>query len=193
MNKKVTHPSWTLFLDRDGVINERIPGRYIQHWDEFQFTPNCLEAIAMFGKIFQTIVVVTNQQGIDKGIMTKEELEKVHQTLLSKVKNSEGHIDKVYYCPHLKIHNPPCRKPNTGMAWQAKKDFPHIDFQKSIMVGDSFSDMEFGWQLGMRTVFIEGKSEENERTANIPVDARFENLWQFAQSLQAPLVNILMD
>ena len=185
--------SWTLFLDRDGVINTRLPGRYIKQWEEFEFTPNCLEAIVEFGKIFNTIVVVTNQQGIGKGIMTKNELEKVHDELRSKVKGSGGHIDKIYYCPKLKIHNPPCRKPNTGMAWQAKKDFPHINFHKSIMVGDSFSDMEFGWQLGMRTIFIEGKEEENERTAKIPVDARFENLWQFAEYLKSPLANILLD
>ena len=174
--------------------NQRtIAWRYIQFWEEFQFTPNCLEAIATFGKIFCTIVVVTNQQGIDKGIMTKEELEKVHETLLEKVKNSGGHIDRVYYCPKLAKHNPRCRKPNTGMGWQAKKDFPHIDFQKSIMVGDSFSDMEFGWQLGMRTFFIEGKGEEKERTANIPVDAKFDNLWQVVEYLQSPEVNFLMD
>jgi len=185
--------SWTLFLDRDGVINKRLPGRYIKDWSEFEFTSNCLQAIVEFGKIFKTIVVVTNQQGIDKGIMTKEELEKVHDTLRLKVKDSGGHIDRIYYCPKLAIHNPPCRKPNIGMAWQAKKDFPHINFQKSFMVGDSFSDMEFGWQLGMRTIFIEGKEEENERTAKIPVDARFENLWQFAEYLQSPLVNILID
>jgi len=185
--------TWTLFLDRDGVINERLPGRYIQFWEEFQFTPNCLEAITAFGKMFRNIVVVTNQQGIGKGIMTKEELEKVHDTLLQKVKSSGGQIDRVYYCPKLSKDNPPCRKPNTGMAWQAKKDFPQIDFQKSIMVGDSFSDMEFGWQLGMRTFFIEGKGEEKERTANIPVDARFDNLWQVAEYLQSPEVKFLMD
>ena len=185
--------TWTLFLDRDGVINERLPGRYVKDWEEFQFTPNCLKAIEAFGKMFHTIVVVTNQQGIDKGIMTKEELDGVHNTLLTEVKNSGGHIDRIYYCPKLSKFNPPCRKPNTGMAWQAKKDFPNIDFQKSIMVGDSFSDMEFGWQLGMRTIFIEGKKEENERTAKIPVDARFENLWQVSEYLKSPSVSFPMD
>ena len=185
--------SWTLFLDRDGVINTRLPGRYVKQWKDFEFTPNCLEAIAEFGKIFKTIVVVTNQQGIGKGIMTKEELEKIHDELRLKVKNAGGCIDQIYYSHKLKVHNPPCRKPNTGMAWQAKKEFPHIDFQKSIMVGDSFSDMEFGWQLGMRTIFIEGKEEENERTAKIPVDARFKQLWHFAQYLKSPLVDFMID
>ena len=187
-----TNSSWTLFLDRDGVINKRLPGRYVQLWEEFEFTPNCLKAIAEFGKLFQTIVVVTNQQGIGKGIMTKKELEKLHDTMCLKIKEAGGSIDHVYYSPKLKIHNPPCRKPNTGMAFQAKKDFPHIDFQKSIMVGDSFSDMEFGWNLGMKTIFIEGKEEEKKLTANIPVDARFKNLWQVAQYLHTPS-NILID
>lgn len=175
--------NWTLFLDRDGVINKRLPGRYVKNWEQFEFTHRCLEAAKIFKDYFQTIVVVTNQQGIGKGIMTKEQLESIHKKMIAEIEQHGGFINKVYYCPELKEHNPRCRKPNTGMGWQAKKDFPTIDFQKSVMVGDSFSDMEFGWQLGMKTIFIEGKDEENERTANIPVDSRFENLWQFANSL----------
>ncbi|MEM6965776.1 MAG: HAD family hydrolase [Bacteroidota bacterium] len=189
----MTNKNWTLFLDRDGVINKRLPNRYVESWDQFEFTYRCLEAIKIFKDFFQTIVVVTNQQGIGKGIMTKVQLETLHKKMLHTINTHGGFIHKVYYCPDLKANNPPCRKPNTGMGWQAQRDFPTIDFQKSIMVGDSFSDMEFGWQLGMKTVFIEGKHEENERTANIPVERRYENLWQFAEELDSTRGEILVE
>ena len=179
---------WTLFLDRDGVINVRLPNRYVKSWNECQFTYRCLEAMKVFYNYFETIVVVTNQQGIGKGIMTVEELDMVHHTMIIEVKKAEGQIDKVYYCPNLKEDNSPNRKPNIGMGLQAKRDFPAIDFQKSIMVGDSFSDIEFGWQLGMKTIFIEGKEEERARTANIPVDGRFENLWEMSEALESLLL-----
>lgn len=177
---------WTLFLDRDGVINVRLPDQYVHDWSDFTFSHRCMEAMPVFKKYFDTTVVVTNQQGIGKGIMTKEQLDSIHVNMLLEIEKNGGLINKVYYSPHLRKDNPPCRKPNTGMAYQAKRDFPTIDFQKCVMVGDSFSDMEFGWQMGMKTIFIEGKEEENERTANIPVDERFENLWQFAEFLERP-------
>ncbi|HFB99624.1 MAG TPA: HAD-IIIA family hydrolase, partial [Phaeodactylibacter sp.] len=175
---------WTLFLDRDGVINERLVGTYVMDWKDFRFTYRCLDAIKIFKKYFDTIVVVTNQQCIGKGEMTVEKLNAIHTQMITTIENHGGQIDKAYFCPNLRAENAPCRKPNTGMGWQAKKDFPTINFQQSIMVGDSFSDMEFGWQLGTKTIFIEGKEEENERTARIPVDGRFENLWQFAKYLE---------
>lgn len=177
---------WTLFLDRDGVINRRLPGTYVKRWEDFEFTYRALEAIKIFGEYFETIVVVTNQQCIGKKELTVPELDFIHNNMKQTIESNGGKIDKVYYCPNLKAENAPCRKPNPGMGWQAKKDFPHIDFQQSVMVGDSFSDMEFGWQLGTKTVFIEGKEEETERTRQIPVDARFENLWQLAEYLRDP-------
>ena len=183
--------NWTLFLDRDGVINKRLPNQYVGKWEDFKFTYRCLDAIKLFKEYFEVIVVVTNQQGIGKGLMTEAELQVIHDNMIAAVRNHGGDINKAYFAPGLRKDNPPTRKPNTGMGFQAKRDFPTIDFQKSIMVGDSFSDMEFGWQLGTKTIFIEGKEEENERTTNIPVDGRFENLWQFAQYLDDPETELM--
>ena len=182
---------WTLFLDRDGVINERLVGTYVKDWKDFKFTYRALEAIKIFKEYFNPIVVVTNQQCIGKKELTRKELDTIHGNMMSEIEKSGGFVDKTYYCPNLKSDNAPCRKPNPGMGWQAKKDFPIINFQKSIMVGDSFSDMEFGWQLGTKTIFIEGKSEETARTAQIPVDGRFENLWQFAEYLESPECDLI--
>ena len=150
--------SWTLFLDRDGVINKKIPNDYVKEVNEFHFLPGVLESIKVFNAIFNRIIVVTNQQGIDKERMTHEDLEVVHNHMLDIIEKTGGHIDQVYYCPHLAVYDPLCRKPNPGMALQAQKDFPEIDFKKSIMVGDSESDVVFGNNLGMKTVYIASKS-----------------------------------
>src|SRR5690606_17999981 len=97
---------WTLFLDRDGVINERIPGAYVEHPAQFVFTDKCLEAMAIFKKIFKRIVVVTNQQGIGKGGMSERQLQKVHNAMRSAVERAGGRIDGIYFCPDLEKFNP---------------------------------------------------------------------------------------
>src|SRR5688572_23731927 len=96
----------TLFLDRDGVINERIPGDYVKNWDEFIFLDGVLEALNILARKFNRIVVVTNQQGIAKGLMTEEDLNKVHQRMVLEIQESGGKIDKVYFCPLSEKLNP---------------------------------------------------------------------------------------
>ena len=96
---------------------------------------------------------MTNQQGIGKGLMTTEQLHTIHQSMLDKIREQGGRVDAVYFCPDLKSKPDNCRKPGIFMALQAQADFPEIDFSKSIMVGDSFSDMEFGRRTGMFTVY----------------------------------------
>lgn len=147
--------SWTLFLDRDGVINEKLDGDYVKKIEEFQFLPGVLEAMPILRKRFGRIVIVTNQQGIGKGIMTAGDLKKVHDYMEEELKKVKVALDGIYYCPELAEKNAPCRKPNTGMAIEARHDFPEIDFEKSIMVGDSLSDMQMGRRAGMYTVFIQ--------------------------------------
>lgn len=167
---------WTLFLDRDGVINKRLMGDYVKKVEEFEFIPGSLESIAAFSSIFSRIIVVTNQQGIGKGLMTHEDLALVHSKMLKLVEQEGGKIDQVYYCPELADQDPECRKPNTGMADQAKIDFPDIDFQKAIMVGDTPTDLEFGKRKGMYTVYI---NEQQDELA----DAVYPSLAEFRMDL----------
>lgn len=159
VNKIIIDKSWTLFLDRDGVINHRIPGAYVQKPEEFDFFEGVPAAIAQLSRQFGKIVVVTNQQGIGKRLMTKEDLDIVHFEMCAAVEAAGGRIDAVYYCPLLASENPFCRKPQAGMGLQAQKDFPEIDFKKSVMVGDSLSDMGFGSALGMVNVLVETNKE----------------------------------
>ena len=146
--------SWTLFLDRDGVINKKIENDYVLDWTQFEFLPGVFEAIKTFSQVFGKIIVVTNQQGIGKGLMTEVKLKSIHSNMITEIEKHEGRIDAIYYSPHIKESNHVDRKPNVGMALRAKKDFPEIDFKKSIMAGDSHSDMEFGHRLEMVKAFI---------------------------------------
>lgn len=178
----------TLFLDRDGVINERLPGDYVAHWPDFQFTSRALEALAFFATHFQHIIVVTNQQGIGKGQMSETQLAEIHQKMIQEIEATGGRIDAVYHCPDLSSVVNNCRKPALAMALKAQADFPSINFQTSIMVGDSVSDLEFGQNLGMYTVLIEGKADELDKLeralANgLQVHQRFTSLWEFAAFL----------
>ena len=153
--------SWSLFLDRDGVINEKIENDYVKNWDEFKFKDGVLQAVAGLGKIFGRIFIVTNQRGVGLGVMTEDKLNEIHGKLLSEITSLSGRIDKIYYCTAVD-NCAECRKPNIGMGLKAKSDFPEIEFSKSIIVGDSISDMEFGKNLGMKTVFIGDKSKYEE-------------------------------
>ena len=146
--------SWTLFLDRDGVINKKIPNDYVKSWEEFEFLPDTLTALRYIGNFFGTVVIVTNQQGIGKELMTKKDIADIHQKMMIDIKAAGGRIDEIYYCPDLAEDKTPCRKPEIGMALWAKRDFPQIDFSKSIMVGDSPSDLKFGLNLGMKSFLV---------------------------------------
>ncbi len=172
--------TWTLFLDRDGVINEREVGGYIKKVDDFSFVPGTIKAVEKLSGIFGRIVIVTNQAGIGKGLMTEKDLQSVHRHMLKTFDLLDGRIDKVYHCPDKPDSNSPNRKPETGMAFQAKADFPEIEFSRSVIVGDSISDMQFGAKLGMVKVFITSKSED---PSEVKPDFEFASLKDFADSL----------
>ena len=172
--------TWTLFLDRDGVINEREVNDYVKKVDDFSFIPGSIKAIEKLSGIFGRIVVVTNQAGIGKGVMTEKQLNDIHRHLLKTIDLLDGRIDKIYHCPDKPDSNSPNRKPETGMALQAQADFPEIDFSRSVIVGDSLSDMEFGARLGMVKVFIEGKGEDP--SVSQP-EYQFKTLKEFADAL----------
>ena len=146
--------SWTLFLDRDGVINTHRPDDYVKNETEFEWIAGSKEAIRDLSQLIGRVLVVTNQQGIGKGMMTVYDLDKIHWKMQTVLEAIGGRIDRVYYCPHLAAIMPKCRKPDIGMAEEAQQDFPEINFSKSIMIGDSDSDIEFGCRLGMFTVRV---------------------------------------
>lgn len=170
--------SWTLFLDRDGVINVRLIDDYVKNINEFQFMPGVLDAFRIFAERFGKIIIVTNQQGVGKGLMTLETVDSIHDFMKKMIENQKGRVDAIYVCPQLKTAPDNFRKPNPKMAYMAKNDFPAIDFSKSIMIGDSNSDIEFGHNAGMHTILI-----GDEVTKSV-ADDRFDSLIQFANTLK---------
>jgi len=146
--------TWTLFLDRDGVINKKRDNDYVKNLDELELLPNAAKDIAALSKIFGRVVIVTNQQGVGKKLMSTRDVEKIHTHIRQMVENENGLIDAIYYAPQLESENSSMRKPEIGMALRAKVDFNEIEFSKSIMVGDSPSDMEFGKRANMFQVFV---------------------------------------
>ena len=171
--------NWTLFLDRDGVINKKIDNDYVKQWIEFEFIEGVLDALKFLNTVFGNIILVTNQQGIGKKLYRKEDLEIIHKNMLYEIAYHGGKIDKVYFSPYLKSENHPFRKPGIGMALKAKEDISTINFKESIMVGDSMSDMEFGRNAGMKTIYISGEITENDK-----IDFNFKSLNEIVISLQ---------
>ncbi len=181
MNHFTIDDNWTLFLDRDGVINHELHLSYVNNWDEFTFYDGAKEAFKIFATKFKYILVVTNQRGIGKGITKIENLHIIHQNMKAEIAIAGGKIDGIYFCPDLDKDSPN-RKPNIGMALQAKQDFPEIDFEKSIMVGNNISDMEFGHNIGAKTVLLTTTIPEPPPAINY-IDAVYGSLYQFAKTL----------
>jgi histidinol-phosphate phosphatase family protein len=174
---------WTLFLDRDGVVNKEIVGSYVTSPTEFEFCEGVPEAMQSLAELFGTIVVVTNQRGVGRGLMSTETLREIHGSMEEGIEAAGGRIDRVYACTAVSDddHN---RKPNTGMALQAREDFPHIDFHRSVIVGNSLSDMEFGKRLGMHTVFLTTKHEPFDLPHDL-IDEQFPSLQDWTKSVMS--------
>jgi histidinol-phosphate phosphatase family protein len=175
--------TWTLFLDRDGVINTELPGDYVKTVDELEIMPGVPEAMARLSKIFGHIFIVTNQRGVGRGIMTEEELSTVHNHLQKLIIDAGGRIDKIYYCTDID-NDSINRKPNPGMGLQAKKDFPSINLHKSYMVGNHLSDMQFGRNIGAKTVYIASTHPEVDPNHTL-IDIYCKDLPEFATLIGA--------
>lgn len=173
-------PGWTLFLDRDGVINKRIPNDYVKFPDDFIFLPGVTDSFSAFSKLFDIIVVVTNQQGIGRGLMTSDQLVSVHQKMIGEINRFGGRIDAVFFSPDLINSRSFTRKPAIGMGLQARRHFPSINFKKSIMVGDTESDILFGYRLGMVTVLVGAEKEAIFQSGGM-LDYSFPDLLSFAR------------
>ncbi len=174
--------TWTLFLDRDGVINVEKHEDYIHTWDEFTFYSGVKEALKIFTETFGKIFIITNQRGVAKGLTKLEDLETIHGNMIKEFEEAGGKIDKIYYSIDLDNESQN-RKPNPGMGLQAKKDFPEIDFSKSIMIGNTLSDMKFGRNLNVAfNIFLPTTRKEVDIN-NPDIDFVFEDLISVARAL----------
>ena len=151
-----------VFLDRDGVINEKMPeGQYVRSELDLRILPGVPRAIATLNEAGIRVLVVSNQRGVSLGLMSSAAVDRIHMSLQKQLRELSARIDGMYYCPHDK-NSCTCRKPLPGLFEQALRDFPDIEATRSVMIGDSFSDIEFGYRLGMETIWIQGGSKDRK-------------------------------
>ncbi len=169
----------TVFLDRDGVLNEKMPeGQWVTRWADFHVLPGVPEAIAKLNRAGLRVIVVSNQRGIALGRFSSADVEAIH-TAFQKLLTAQGaHVDAFYFCPHDRLECN-CRKPLPGLFEQARGEFPEIRATTSAVIGDSLPDIEFGRRLGMMTIFVDGAPEHQKPGAKKAIqiaNLRFDSL-----------------
>ncbi len=153
MRRKPAKKIGVIFLDRDGVINLPPAGRYISGWDQFRFLPDVLKTLHRLNTRGDRVIVISNQSGVGRGIMTKRQLTEVTRKMVAEIRKNGGHLDAVYYCTHHPEKGCRCRKPHPGMLKKAAARFP-IDLKKSFFIGDSETDILTGRFAGCRTILV---------------------------------------
>jgi D-glycero-D-manno-heptose 1,7-bisphosphate phosphatase len=178
-NKFLSRDLRTVFLDRDGVLNEKMPeGRFVTSWREFNLLPGVPQAIARLNRAGLRVVVVSNQRGVALGLYTPADVHAIHSAFQEELQSHGAHVDGFYFCPHDK-RQCNCRKPLPGLFEQAQAEFSEITAATSAMIGDSLSDIEFGRRLWMLTIFIDGNPQHRKPGAEAArelADLRFPSL-----------------
>jgi len=150
MTKQLGKPA--IFLDRDGTLNE--PVGFVNHASLFRLFPWTVDAIRLINREGYLAVVVTNQSGVARGLYTEELLDEVHGGFEKTLADAGVHLDGIYFCPHGPTQNEcDCRKPKPGMLHRAQEDLG-IDLTRSVVIGDSYSDLELGWNVGARSALV---------------------------------------
>lgn len=176
-----------LFLDRDGVINERIFGSYVTNWSEFKFTSGIVSALSQVSILQLPIIVVSNQAGVGKNLVTKAQLAEVTQRFVRELAAAGARIDAVYYCPHRPDENCRCRKPATGLLTRAAADWS-VDLRRSVLIGDSRSDLTAAEAVGCKALYF-----SQAESPDAPHQALAGKISHNSQSLFAAIKIALRD
>ena len=136
------------------MINERPPaGSYIGSWEEIRFIPAIVDWIRLFNLLGYLVVVVTNQRGISRGLISREAVETLHRKMTEYLAARGARIDDVLYCPHEE-DTCNCRKPKPGLLLEAQARWG-IDFSRSILIGDSDRDRALAKTVGLRFALVD--------------------------------------
>lgn len=170
---------YTLFIDRDGVINKPIVDDYAKRLEDFILCNGAVDALGELSQLFKRVILVTNQQGIGRAVMAESDLEDVHLKMYKAMKaKGLGYFDAALFAPYLTSESHPWRKPSNGMLHKAKNYFPDIDFTKAIMVGDSPGDMKLADSLDILKVKISNPQFDFDNQ-----DLQFDSLSAFVDSM----------
>lgn len=142
-----------VFVDRDGVINRNLVGDYVRTADQFEFLPGAIEGLARLKSAGCTVIILSNQAGVGKGLMSSADLERINDEMLRAISEHGGEVSAVYYCTHRKDEGCACRKPQAGLFARAAQDLG-ISLEGSYLIGDALSDLQAGVNAGCRTVIV---------------------------------------
>jgi D-glycero-D-manno-heptose 1,7-bisphosphate phosphatase len=142
-----------VLTDRDGVINQRIVGGYVTSWEKFVFLPGALDALRLLAAKDYRVIVVSNQAGVGKGLMTAADLQEITHRFVEEVDAQGGRIQAVYYCTHQAGDDCPCRKPKPGLLLKAQAEH-HFTFEDTFLIGDSESDLLAAHAVGCPTIMV---------------------------------------
>jgi D-glycero-D-manno-heptose 1,7-bisphosphate phosphatase len=175
ISKELETSHRAVFFDRDGVVNRRRVADYVKEWEEFEFLPEIFDVLPRVHAAGYLAVLVTNQRGIARGLMSEDALAGIHDAMQAELaRRASVRFDAIYFCPHERDAGCACRKPLPGMLVDAARDHG-IDLGRSWMIGDSESDIEAGRAAGCRTILIAGDGVDS--AADIVVGS-LEEAWR---------------
>lgn len=146
LQNEIIDPTRIAFLDRDGVINHDSPD-YIRELSEFHLLSRSLDALKLLFENGWSVIVITNQSVIGRGLTSLAGLERIHAHLKNRVADGGGRIADIFFCPHRPDEDCRCRKPKPEMIWKAAKKYG-IDLSTAVMVGDRTKDIQCGQNAG---------------------------------------------
>jgi len=181
LNNILAGQGWSLFLDRDGVINRHIEGGYVLNPGSLEIIEGVVDALPLLSGFFNYIFIVTNQQCVGRGLISMSEVEAIHDMMRSLIDPERRYITDIFVSPYHAEERNEFRKPGIGMAKKAVSLYRDVDLSRSVMAGDSATDMIFGRKAGMKNVFI-GREPLEEVSL---YDWCFNSLYDFAAEIES--------
>lgn len=197
--RNIANKQKAVFLDRDGTINVYVDN--LARTEDFTLIDKTTEAIKGLNRSNYLSIVATNQPAIAKGMLTREGLGEIHKKMETLLGNERAYVDDIFYCPHhpdkgfegeipeLKI-NCNCRKPNTGMIYEAVEKY-NIDVDQSFFVGDTTSDLLTAVKAGLKSVLVRTGMAGKDKKYDICPDFIFQDLFEFQNFLLNDYENYL--
>lgn len=170
----------TVFLDRDGTLNYD-PG-YLRVAAELKLLAGVGPSLARLKRAGARLVVVTNQSGVGRGIITLKDLEAIHARLQGLLEPEDAALDAIYFCPHHPDNGCHCRKPNVGMVERAVSEL-QLDLRRSYLIGDHARDIQLAKRVGAKAILL----------AAAPVDAQSLEMLKVEKALPDAVVKSMTE